>query len=205
MTKIQIGLAPIGPRPVGDAGVFQSIQRTKEEPLNSDGTFDLPMMPGLYRLTTRGEPAGWAAASAIAGGKDVLDVGLDVGTTDIAGVVVMLSDRHAKISGKATQADGTPAVNYFVVVFPTDRALWQMRPAAWRPRPDTNGAYYLDNLPAGEWHMAVLIDAVQDDEWQTPTLLQQAAASAIRVTVVDGQTKTQDFRVGGMPRPFSLP
>jgi hypothetical protein len=63
-------------------------------------------------------------------------------------------------------------------------------------RPSTDGQFRLDGLPAGEYYLAALTDADSDD-WQSPAFLAQATVAAIKVTLGDGERKTQDLRIGG--------
>jgi hypothetical protein len=45
--------------------------------------------------------------------------------------------------------------------------------------------------------MAALTDLEQRDEWFDPALLRQLIPAAVKVTLVDGQRKTQDIRIAG--------
>jgi hypothetical protein len=44
---------------------------------------------------------------------------------------------------------------------------------------------------------AVAVDDVEPGEWFDPTFLQRIEPTAIKVTIGEGEKKTQDFRVGG--------
>jgi hypothetical protein len=50
-------------------------------------------------------------------------------------------------------------------------------------------------LPAGEYFIAALTD-LEPGESNDPTLLAQLASAASKVTLRDGATTTQDFRIG---------
>ena len=84
---------------------------------------------------------------------------------------------------------------YTVLAFPTDATLW--RPQSRQimtTRPDQNGKYQLRGLPPGEYYMATVDPAVQG-EWFEAAFLDQQRPGAIRITLSDGDVKTQDFKV----------
>jgi hypothetical protein len=129
------------------------------------------------------------------GDRDLFDVPLEVGVTDIGGIVVMLSDTHSQITGRVQQDGGAGVSRYFVVAFPADRSLWLPQSRRMKSaRPATDGQFKFDDLPAGEYYLAALTDADQD-EWQTPEILMQAMAGGIKVTLGDGEKKTQDLTI----------
>jgi hypothetical protein len=106
-----------------------------------------------------------------------------------------VSDRSAQIAGSLRGAAGTPASDYFVVVFPADRALW--RPLARRvqvTRPATNGGFVVRGLPAGEYLVGALTDMDPADV-HDPAFLEQVAAAAIKVSFTDGEQKRQDIQI----------
>src|SRR6185295_10960459 len=72
-------------------------------------------------------PAGllWFLKSATVGGRDAIDNTFEVlAGSDIAGAAVTLSSRASSISGVIQDAAGRPAPEYFIIAFPSDRALW---------------------------------------------------------------------------------
>ena len=63
-------------------------------------------------------------------------------------------------------------------------------------RPGNDGKYIVRNLPAGEYFVAALTDLAPGDT-SDPAFLAQVAASAAKVTVTDGATTVQAFKIGG--------
>ena len=63
-------------------------------------------------------------------------------------------------------------------------------------RPATDGAFSVRGLPPGEYFLAALAD-LEPGEWNDPTLLERLVRSSANVTLRDGETTTQDFRIGG--------
>jgi hypothetical protein len=168
----------------------------------ADGTFEIQgILPGRFTVTTTlpraPGPGGWWLKSAVVGGRDVLDDPLEVTaqTPPMTGAVVTFSDRHAELTGSLQTASGQPATEFFVIVFPTERAWW--RPGARRvraTRPASDGRYSVIDLPAGDYFIAALTD-VEPDEWRNPAFLAQLVGASIRITVRDGARTTQDIRL----------
>ena len=63
-------------------------------------------------------------------------------------------------------------------------------------RPATDGAFTFKGLLPGEYFLVALPD-LENGEWNDPTLLEQLVKSSATVTVRDGQTTTQNYRIGG--------
>jgi hypothetical protein len=170
--------------------------------VRADGTFDLaPVFPGTYRITA-GVPAagaggGWRLRSAEVDGRDVLDEPLVVGASDteIPPAVLTYSDRRTEINGSLQTPGGTPATDYFIVVFSTERRWWI--PGSRRlafARPATDGQFTLRDLPPGDYQIAALTD-LDTDAWETAEFLEQLAPLALRLTLAEGETKRQDLRI----------
>jgi hypothetical protein len=68
-------------------------------------------------------------------------------------------------------------------------------------RPDTSiqtsihGAFTIRFVPPGDYLLAALTD-LDTAETNDPALLEQLAKAAARVTLRDGETTRQDFRIG---------
>jgi hypothetical protein len=118
-------------------------------------------------------------------------------TGDITDAVLTFSDQRASLSGRLITNAGPPAAPYFIVVFPVDRTLWL--PLARRimsTRADTTGAWTLKDVPPGDYLVAALTDLVPE-ELADPAFLEQLLPNTLKVTINDGENKTQDLRIGG--------
>ena len=107
----------------------------------------------------------------------------------------MFSDRLTELNGTLTDTQGRPLTEYTVLAFSTDTTLW--RPQARQimtARPDQNGRFQIRGLPPGDYFLAA-IDPLQQGEWYAPAFLEQQTADAARLTLSDGATRTQDFRL----------
>jgi hypothetical protein len=156
--------------------------------------------PGRYRLTvsspSNADGLRWFVRSVVHEGREIGDTWFDL-RDDIRDVVVTLSDRAASLRGTLTGPAGHAAPDYFIVVFPADRDRWY--PGSRRiqaVRPGTDGRFTVANVAAGEYLVAAVTD-VEQGEWFDPAFLEQLLPAAIRVTLTEGETTTQDLRVAG--------
>jgi hypothetical protein len=183
--------------------IGSTLTQARYADLRADGTFFVAgLAPGRYSVQVTVPPAagqtapGWLLRSAIVAGQDVLDTALDVALgTDVADVVVTMTDRRTELSGSLQTTAGLPAPEHFVIVFPADPAL---RVAGSRrvksTRPATDGHYRFADLPAGDYLLAALTD-VEPDEWEKPAFLAVIAPSGVRVGLGEGEQKVQDLRI----------
>jgi hypothetical protein len=156
------------------------------------------VMPGRYnlRVVLPAGTSGWLVRSALLGGRDILDEGLDVRPGEnVSGVSVTYTDRPAEISGTLQDPSGRPAPDYVIIVFPAEKTWW--RPGARRirqVRPGTDGRFIVNNLIAGQYLIAAATD-VEPNEWYDPAFLEQLVAGAVPITLTEGEKKTQDIRI----------
>ena len=150
----------------------------------------------------RGTPLGvvesWTLKSAVANGRETLDSGLEVKPNEnVADAVLTFTDRPTELSGTLQDATGRPASEYFIVLYPSDRAFWtapSRRIAQTRPASD--GRFTIRGLPPGEYLLAAVTDA-EPGEWMDPSFLTRLVPASIRVSLLEGQRKTQDIRIAG--------
>jgi hypothetical protein len=172
--------------------------------VKADGTFVIDgIMPGLYVLSLSlpsGDRAStaWTLRDARAAGQDLSTVPVTVAGGNVDNIAVTFTDAPAEVGGRLQDASGRAATDYFIVVFSTDERTWfNTSRAVVQVRPASDGSFNVRGLPAGEYWMAALTDLEQRDEWFDPALLRQLIPAAVKVTLVDGQRKTQDIRIAG--------
>ena len=161
-----------------------------------DGTFEHAARSGLYEIEAVGPSPGWRLRSAMASGRDLLDVPpeLDPATGDLLDVVLTFTDKRTQLSGRVLDAEGTPVSECVVIAFPADRELWNVYSRRLTSaRPATNGRYVLDDLAAGDYLFAVVPDLPRAS-WKTREFLQPLAAKAVRLRLEEGDRKSQDLR-----------
>ena len=172
---------------------------------NANGSFSFDgIVPGLYRVSATGA-AGWTLKSSVSGEWESQDVGVDVAVgRELPEVVVTLTNRPTEISGAFVDASGRPAPDYHVIAFSTDPHFWVS--GSWRvvqARPGTNGVFRIVGLPPGEYWMGAVSD-IEANQIYDPALLDQLRAAAVKITLTEGEKKTQNLRISGGSAPSSL-
>ena len=180
------------------------VSSTFRAALKPDGTFEIPSIaPGSYivRADAEATSAGtrWILKSAIVSDRDLADRPLAAVAdgSELSGVVVTFTDRAAEISGRLIDASGRPVTRYSIVVVTQDRSLWL--PIARRLRlaqPATDGSFAVSDLPAGEYAIAAVENA-EDADLSDAGFLSQLLASALKLTLAEGEKRRQDLRTGG--------
>lgn len=165
--------------------------------LDKDGNFTLSGVPaGLHLLRSAGNARGWSLKSVAVGARDVTDTPIEIRSNQtLANVSIVFTDTQNEINGTITTVQGTPVSEYTVLAFPTDASLW--RPQARQimtARPDQTGKYRIRGLPPGEYYLTT-VDPAEQGEWFEPAYLDEHRAGAARLTLGDGDVKTQDFKV----------
>jgi hypothetical protein len=151
---------------------------------------------GMHLIRPAGNSRGFVLKSVTVGAHDVTDtpIELHAGET-VSNVTIVFTDQMNEVNGTIATETGTPMSEYTVLAFPTDASLW--RPLARQimtTRPDQTGAYKIRGLPAGQYYI-VTVDPSEQGEWFDPTYLDEHRAGAARITLADGDVKTQDFKV----------
>jgi Carboxypeptidase regulatory-like domain len=164
--------------------------------VDKTGRFAMDGIPSGPRFIRANGARGWTLKSVLIGGRDVIDTPVVVQSGQAIGdITLVFTDKMTQVSGVVTNDQNAPVSEYTVLAFPTDATLW--RPQSRQimtTRPDQNGKYQLRGLPPGEYYMATVDPAVQG-EWFEPAFLDQQRPGAIRITLSDGDVKTQDFKV----------
>jgi hypothetical protein len=159
------------------------------------------VIPDTYQFTTTwNAPAArdkWFIKSSTANGREVFETPLRVNPNETLDWTVTFTDKPAGFTGVLQDSGGRAATDYYILVFSSDRRHWT--PGSRRigmTRPGTDGSYSVKGLPPGEYFLAAPTD-LETGEWNDPTLLEQLVRSSAKVTLRDGETTKQDFRVGG--------
>jgi hypothetical protein len=117
--------------------------------------------PGRYFVTVN-DSAAASLLNVSVGGKSVTERPFVIGTTDVSGVVVELTDRPAEVTGVVRTRAGLPDANAGVVLFPTDRTRWSEVRTGGRlfksARASKTGAFTLRPVLPGEYFVAAVSD-----------------------------------------------
>jgi hypothetical protein len=166
--------------------------------VQADGLFRIQnVFPGRYRLVQVAANSDWYAVSTTQGDEISLDNLVTVVDADKpVELSVQFTKSPSELSGKFEETSGQPAVDYFVVVFPSEERYWSAEfRRSQAVRPNRDGTFRFVNLPSGEYLLAALTDLVPE-ELQDPSFLQALMKGAVAVTVRGGQHSRQDLRVG---------
>jgi hypothetical protein len=180
-------------------------------PAQKDGTFVVAgLTPDRYRTMfvppnmmmppplMPVQPGGFVLKSAMLNGKDIADEAIDVRQgSEIKDLVVTFTDKLSEISGTLQDAAGKPVVGFPIIVFSTNRAAWTFgsRRIA-QAHPASDGTYKVQGLPAGDYYVCALTDLDPSDLYD-PAFLDQLAPASFKITLADGEKKTQNLKLGG--------
>ena len=170
--------------------------------VSAEGRWSLPLLdPGRYQLGAT-LPAGarntWSLKTITMNGRDVSDTYVDLRSGDaVSDVVITYTSRRSSLGGSLLTAEGQPAGGFYVVVFSDDAAHWRTgsRRVPAPARSATDGSYEFAVLPPGMYRLAALthIDPV---DLASVDFLTALKASAILVTLAEGESKKQDVKFG---------
>jgi hypothetical protein len=154
--------------------------------------------PETYQVVVTLPPAltaKWAVRAVLADGIDLRDQPLTFERGSIRDVAIRLTDRRSEVAGTLSTANGMPASDYFIIIFPEARALWHpVSPRVRVVRPDTDGTFSARDLPAGAYRI-VAVNDVEGDEWRQASFLESLLGASMPLTVKDGATTRQDLRI----------
>jgi hypothetical protein len=177
--------------------------RSEMFPREPDGTFRVTGARGPGRLLITGTPAcdGCYLKSAYVNGMEAADTPFDFGleSRTYRGAEIVVSDGGATIEGRVRNERDDPVVSFSVVVIPAHRDLWYRGSRHLKIVRSTAGATFrAPGLPPGDY----LVAAINRFDFfslggQTidPALLEELAARATRVTLVERERRTLDLRL----------
>jgi hypothetical protein len=161
-----------------------------------DGTFELKALPGQRIIRASAGP-GWTLKSVKLNGVDVTDTGVEFKAGEaLSGLEIELTSRVSVITGSVTASNGSPLKDYTVVVFSESAELWRLPMTRWvtGTRPDQDGRFKVQNLPAGRYYVAA-VDYIPQGEWGDPELLERLKSEAKRMTLGEGGTENLDLKL----------
>lgn len=178
---------------------------------NADGTFVVRgLVPGRYAVTVSGKPmrlntiipgmpaatSGWVVKSIRWRGQDLADAGVDVQPeVPVTGVVVTLTDRPSELSGTVIDVAGRPTGAFPIVVYAVERAFWGAGSRrVVQAQPASDGKFTVIGLPAGEYYVSA-VTRLEPGDLENRQFLEDLVPAAIRLSLADGEKKTQDLKL----------
>jgi uncharacterized protein (DUF2141 family) len=185
--------------PPGSGG---QVQTSGGGRVDAEGRFTFAgVTPDTYQFVTTWNAPGarekWTIKSSTANGREAFEAPLRVNSNETLDWTVTFTDKPTGLTGLLKDPGGRPATDYYILVFSSDRKYWTPGSRRVRmTRPATDGSYSVKGLPPGEYYLAAPTD-LETGEWNDPVLLEQLVRSSAKITLRDGETTTQDFRIGG--------
>lgn len=162
--------------------------------VRGDWTFELTGIHGRQFLTGVALKE-WRVSKVSIAGNDFTDVPIDFSSGDVNGIEVTLSNQHTEVAGQVTDIRGVVVGDTTVIIFTADPEKWTAkRRYIEAARPDQQGRYHIEGLPAGRY-LAIAVDYLEDGEEQDPDRLKEWARLATSVTLGDGEKRVLDLKV----------
>jgi hypothetical protein len=165
--------------------------------IKDDGSFEIKGLSGPRLIRVANAPPGYTLKSVKLNGIDITDTGTEFKAGDTtSGLEVELSTKGTSITGAVTASDGSVVKDYTVVIFSASPEHWRLPMTRWvtGTRPDQDGRFKVQNLPAGTY-LAVAVDYVPQGEWGDPELLDRLKSGAKRFTLGEGATQSLDLKL----------
>ena len=165
--------------------------------VDRDGNFTLDAVAGgAHLIRATGPLRGWSLKAVVLDGRDITDTPIDVRSGQrVANVSITFTDKVNEINGTITNDQGVPVTEYTVLAFSTDPSYWQAQSRhIATARPDQTGTFRMRGLPSGNYYL-VTVDPAQQGEWFDPTYLDAHRIGATRISLGEGDAKTQDFKL----------
>ena len=174
-------------KPLGAQG-FRSIGSR----VAADGTFRTGGdPPGRYIAIAPNVP-GLTLQSVSVSGKTLTDDVVDLGDSDLSGLLLTYTDRPSRIHGRVSDATPGFGTDVAVVAFPADKSFWRDGVFIARRerlvRATSAGAFEISGLASGSYYLAA-VTAAAVNEWRTPAFLDQLVAHAVTITIADGESR----------------
>jgi hypothetical protein len=148
----------------------------------------------VFHTSFTGRAAPWTLKAVRIGATDITDVGYTV-TSDIDSLEVVMTDRQTRVSGIARDDRYQPAMDYVVVVLPSE-----VRPGVNPTRfiqtaqPDQSGRYQINALPPGQY-VAAAVDSLSRDGHYNPAFQKRIRSTATPFTLKEGQQLVLDLQL----------
>ena len=188
------GNRPTGRHLVTPQPIRADTWRTIQAVVQPDGTFRTGGdPPGRYILNVT-SPPGWFWQTITLNGRPVLDDIVELGASELTGLVLTFGQKTNGVSGTVTDASGAPDADAFVIVFPADSAVWRESifsiTRRYRSANSTStGTFELTTFAPGEYFVAA-VSARVARSWPDAKFLERLIPGATRVTLGPEDSKS---------------
>lgn len=169
--------------------------------IRDDWSFEIKGIDGPRTFRVSGLPAGWMLKAVTHEGNDVTDTPLDFrGNEDISGFQVILTNQVPSVAGSVSNDRGEPVKEFSLVIFADDPAKWGSSSRfTFVTRPDQNGQFKVEKLPAGNYLVAAL-DYLEEGDANDPDFLQRLREVATKFGLAEGETKSLSLKMAKLER-----
>ena len=151
---------------------------------------------GRYIAAVTTLPPGWSLKSIVSNGRDISVEPIELADRDITDAIITFTDKTTTLTGSVTR-EGRADGDADVVIFPADSTAWkEIGVPARRGRVERvtkAGTFSTTGLPAGDYFVAAIAADAPGDR-RDPKVLERLIPSAVRVTLLDGETKNVAVR-----------
>jgi len=193
LPRLMIRAVPLSPSALGGPGPTR---------IQTDGSFTISNVPaGTYLIRVAGLSAQWALKGVYASGRDVSDSPLEVrNNQSTTGVSIVLTDRPTEITGTVVDGRNLAAPDAWVIAFSVDAGAWRPQTRQVQAsRADSGGVFHMRGLPPGDYHL-VALDDVEQGAWYDPSFLENVRISAVRVSLNEGEVRSQPLKLASSER-----
>ncbi len=186
--------------PAGNVAPFR-MRTAGGATIRDDWSFEMKGLDGPKIFRLNGLPAGWMVKSITHDGRDLTDSSMDFrGTEDVSSVEIILTNQITTVSGSVSNDKGEPVKEFSLVVFADDPAKWtnQSRYIA-TTRPDQNGQFKIEKLPAGNY-LAIALDYLEEGDSSDPEFLARVRDSATKFGLADAESKSLTLKLAKLDR-----
>jgi hypothetical protein len=162
--------------------------------------FTLRAVAGPVVLRPAGAVDGLWLDRVVYRGEDVTDVPIELRSSAAGQVDVLLvfTNRAARVTGRVTDANGHPVAGARVVAFSEPRSAGVLQNAGDRFAPaGEQGTYVLEGLTAERY----LLVALRSRESWSEDMYERSAELATPVTLLDGDVRTVNLELVALPPP----
>jgi hypothetical protein len=171
--------------------------------VNADLSFEIRGLLGtqLIRATAVGT-GGWQLKQIIWNGEDITDRGVEFHSGRVVdGIDIVFTRKTTRLSGAITDDRGEIVRDTWIVMFPSDPALWPVPSRFVRAtRPSPKGEFQFVGLPPYDDYLIAVAPDMEPGQDQDPEFLRSLRDRSTRVSLQEGETKTQNLRIGRLPQ-----